>query len=517
MDLLAGLMTGTLHAGTPGPTDDFWYKPVGVATASGIRIDDEGAQKISAWYRGRDLLATSLAMLPLTLFRRSTQGREAAGNHPLYDIVHRKPNPWQDAYQWKRQKMFHIVDHGNAYDRIVDGPRGFVDQLWPLDPKRVTPEQIADSGRMLYHYHQQDGRIKTFTQDEIFHLRGASFDGVTGKGILDYARDSLGLGVVLEQYASKLFSRGALNGGVIQVPGPIDKEAMGRMAESYKTAMGDWHMPKILSHGATWTPQTMAPEQAQFILSRKFTVTDIARWLGVPPHMIGDLDRATFTNIEHQGQEFVTYSLGPWLSLWEFAINDQLVLAPQTYYAEFTRDALVRGDIQTRWAAHVAAVNAGIKTVDEVREVENLNARGGPADELRQPANITGGNSQSGPAAAPAQPAQDAQARLTDRAQAIAQASASRLLRKEVTAVRKFAVKHAADQDAFACAVTEFYETHAELVAVTLMMAVDEAREYCAGQAAQALGSEWMHALETWASEHYAAGLAAIALEGEAA
>src|SRR3990167_9072906 len=219
MDLLAGLLTGSLHAGTPGPADDWWYSPVGTMTTSGLRIDAAGAQKISAWYRGRDILATSLAMLPLITYRRlpNNEGREPAPAHPLYDVLHRRTNHWQDAFQYRREAMFDVIDHGWHVAEIVPGPRGIVDQLQPIEPALVTPEQIASGPR----------RGRGLTQDEVFFRRGAC-----GKGILEHARESLGLGVVLESYASRLFSRGAMSCGIIQTPGPVAQEAMTLMARS---------------------------------------------------------------------------------------------------------------------------------------------------------------------------------------------------------------------------------------------------------------------------------------------
>jgi HK97 family phage portal protein len=516
MDVLARIFGGSLQASTPGPADDFWYQPAGgTVTAAGLRIDAESAQKVSAYFRGVDILSTALAMLPLPVYKRLPDGGREPVSIVLWDVVGRKPNPWQDTFQWRRQQMRHLIHWGNGYNRIVPGARGFLDQLHPIHPSLVTPEHLP-TGRVLYHVRDpKTGTTTRYTQDDIFHLRGLSDDGIVGKGVLDYARDSVGLALTVESYASTMFSRGALHGGTIHNPGLLDEEAGKRMAKSFITAVGNWHMPKILEQGSTFTPTTMTAEQAQMLLSRKFAINDIARWLGLPSHMLGDLERATFSNIEHQGQEFVTYSLGPWLTLWESAINDQLIIQTGTYYVEFVRDALVRGDIKTRWDAYMKAVQTGCFTRNEIRELENRNKLPG-LDEPLDPAHLTGKAGARAEDDEDTPPARQPRERATNRAEHIAQAAAARLLRKEIAAVQKLAVRHAADGDAFAVAVTEFYVTHAALVASTLAIESTRAEEYCASQAAQVLG-DWMNAIETWQSEHYAAGLAGLALEEAAA
>jgi len=520
MDLLARVLGGDLYATTPGPTDDFWYRPIGEGgpTSAGVYVDEHGAQNLSAWYRAKDLLSTALAMLPLHVYTRLSgdRGAEIARQHPLYDVLHTKPNVWQDSFTMRRVSVRHLIDYGSFYARIVEGRRGFADQLWPIHPSLVAPRQIP-SGRLVYDIRDdKTGRTTTATQDEIFRLVGASDDGITSKGVLQYARESLGVAMATESYAAKVFGRGTLNSGVITVPTKLDLDASKRMAKSFITAAGDWRLPKVLEQGATWAANDMSPEDFQMLTSRKFSVDDIARWLGVPRMMLENSD-PSFGNAEQFNQNFVTFSLGPWLSLWEFACNDQLVLDYKKYFVEFNRDALVRGDLATRWTAHVAAVNAGIKTVDEVRGVENLNRRGGKADELREPANITG--NAKVPESAPADQPRRRPRPVADDAQqahAIVVESAARILRKEVKAVQRFAVQHASDPDGFAVAVTDFYRKHSALLEESLLMSAASAGAYCAGQARQAL--EQGAAVEAaWLDLTYAKGLAAWALEQEAA
>jgi len=516
MDILGTILgSSALRAGTPGPTDDYWYQATGTMTEAGVAVSEETAQKLSAWYRGRLILAFVLAMLPLPVYRKLPDdgGSEAATDHPLYDVLHDEPNDFQDSFQWRMEKMFHLIDHGNGYDYIIPGARGFVHQLVPIDPTLVTPKQqyvkLANGaqmpGRMLYVVRQTDGSSKTFTQDEIFHLRGAD-----GKGILEYARSNIGLALATESYASKIFSAGMLNGGVIENPGLLNKEAAKRQAISFATKHGEWHLPKVLEQGSVWKPPAMSPEDFEMINSRKFGIDDMARWLGVPRQMLENSD-PSFGNAEQFDESFMTYSMGGWLSLFEFAIKRQLVLNKRVYYAEFTRDAIARGKLIDRWNVHVAAVNAGIKSVDEARAKEGLNKRGGKADELREPQNITGKPAAGGDAI-PSTPSQPPR-KSTGKAQAIVVESANRLLAKEINEIQKLAVRHAADQDAFAEAVTNFYAGHVERVMSWLQMGETEAQGYCSQQSAQVIVGDWISALEQWKAPAYAAGLAALALD----
>lgn len=507
MGLLDWLVAGGTRAQSPGAGSDFWYQPVGYGPSqSGLAVDSETARKISAWYRGRDLLATCVAMLPLRVMERlpNDAGAKPAKGNPLYDILHDSPNGYQDSFGWRRQLMYHLIDHGNAYCLIRPGQRGAVDQLWPMDPMRMTAE-IQPTRRVLYRFRRDNGMSDTYTQDEIFHLRGASDDGVTGKGVLAYARDSVGLALAQESYAQRLFSQGALHGGVISVPGLLDEAAAKRMAESFVSGQSKWHMPKVLEQGASYAESSMTPEDAQMILSRKTSVDDIARWLGVPRHMLENSD-PSFGNAEQFNENFVTFSMGPWLSLFEFAANRQLVLAPRRFFVEFTRDAIARGTLAERWAAHVAAVNAGIKTVDEARAVESLPKMGGQAAELRVPQNITG---KPMPESVMRQDEDD---EALERARAVTQESAARLLRKEAREVAKLGVRFADNDEAFAVAVTDFYAKHVALVMESLLMSEPAAQAYCAGQASQVL-SDGVAATESWQTRVYSAGVAALALE----
>ena len=507
---------------TWGPTDDRWYQPAGgVMTESGMHVDVDSAQKLSAWYRGRELLATVLAMLPLDILERlpNDGGSQKASQHPLYEVLHDKSNDADDAFQWKRQGVFDVIDHGWFYAWLVPGPRGFADKLPRIDPSLVTPRRQrvtmpnggSYNGRYLFDVRDpHTGLTKTFTQDDIFYLRGAG-----GKGILEYARTSLGTALATESYAAQIFGRGALNGGIIETPGVLGAEAGKALAQSYVTKAGNWQMPIVLEEGAKWKPNEMSPEDFQMLLSRKFSVDDMARWLGVPRQMLENSD-PSFGNAEQFDQNFITYSMGGWLSLFEFAINDQLILNSQRFFARFERKAFVRGKFSERVQGLVALKSAGIISADEARAVEDMNRRGGDADRLHEPQNVIGKPAAAAGGEASAPPAPPADGSKAARAEAIAVEAAARLLRKEISAISALAVRHAANEDDFVEAVAAFYVKHKALVAQTLRIDAKEAEGYCAGQCGQILAGPWYQALDLWKEPNYAAGVAAIAL-GEAA
>lgn len=522
MGLIDRLMAPELSASTPGPTHDFWYQPVaGQMAASGQRVDTDTARKLSAWYRGREILATSLAMFPFQVMERlpNEDGSEVARDHPLYDIIHDQPNSWQDAFTWRRQMMYHLIDHGNAYCEIVPGLRGFVDELWPIkDPTTVTPKQNKVTKRIVYHIRQADGTSKAYAQEDIFHLRGASDDGIVGKGILQYARESLGLGQATESYASRLFSQGALHGGTITVPGLLNDEASKRMAASFISTEQNWHRPKVLEQGATYADSKLTPEGAQMLLSRKHTIDDIARWTGVPRMMLENSD-PSFGNADQFSLNFIKFTMGGWLCVWEFGCNSQLILNTRRFFVQINRDAIERADLATRSEAYERSVNTGWETVNEVRRRENRRRIPGEADKLRVPQNITGKPAvASEPDEAPAKAAPVSAPRgERTTAEAITFASAERVLRKETLELSKIFGRYDSPQIGHTeperdAAITTFYGKHHALVMSALLLSESAARGYCALQLSEALAGG-MAAVSLWTPDY----LASLALAPESA
>lgn len=375
----------------PGPDDDFWYTNLSGRTASGMRVTPEAAQRVVAVMACVRVLAEAIAATPVILYqwRKDGRGKDRAPKHPLYPVLHRSPNDWQTAFEWKEMMMGHAALRGNAYSEIMPGRRGAVDQLIPLHPDRMNVVRL-ENGRLGYRYRMPDGQEQPYTQDQIFHLRGLSSDGIKGLSPIEMHAESIGLSMAVDRYAAGFFGQSARPAGVLEHPGKLSPDAKKNLRASWNQhyqGADNAHKTAVLEEGLKWTALGVKPEEAQYLESRKFSVSEIARVYRVPPHMIGDLERATFSNIEHQAINFVVHTLTPWFVRWEQAIGRDLIVAEETYFAEFLADALLRGDTKTRYAAYAVGVNWGWLSPNEVRAKENMNPREG-GDEYLRPTNM---------------------------------------------------------------------------------------------------------------------------------
>lgn len=459
-----------------------WPGGSGPRSSAGAYVTPETALRISAvWACGR-LISQSLAAIPLITYRRtSTEGRERARSHPLYDLLHAQPNNGMTAYEFKRLLTLHALFKGNGYARILPGARGAVDRLVPMHPARVTPE-VVDDETLIYHYTEQSGKSVVLLQDEVFHLTGMSWNGLIGMSVIEYARESMGLALATEKHGALLFSQGASVGGVLTYPGKLSKEQAQHIRSDWQAqhaGLGNAHQVAVFGDGITYTSEGMSNEDAQFIATRQFQIADIARWFGVDLTLLQENSKSTSwgTGIEQMLQAFVTFTLLPWATAWEQAISRDLILAPQTYFAEYLLNSLVRGDMQTRYAAYGIAIDKGIESRNEVRAHENLNPVPG-LDGYDRPLNI--GDATQPPTGATFTPAASRPGgghyrHLLDEA-------AERIVRKETTALSRAAKRVGDDPAGWAQAVNDFYQDHGPFVATALAIPEAQAAIYVAAQ-----------------------------------
>ena len=355
---------------------------------SGERVDEKSAMQIATVYACVRLLAESVAQLPLHLYRYTDDGigKEMAAEHPLYPLIPRQPNPEMSSFTWRETMMTHLLLWGNSFNQIIrDGKNGILG-LYPLLPENVEVDR-DDHGELYYVYHaytdEAPGEMNKdiyFRRDEILHIPGLGFNGLVGFSPIAMMKNALGTNLAVEKYGSAFFKNGAQPSGVLEHPGVLkDPEKIRRNWSAVYGGANNAHQVALLEEGMSYKPISLPPEDSQFLSTRQFGVEEICRIFRVPPHMVQDLQRATFNNIEHMGIEFVMHTLMPWLVRIEQAmIKDLLVEEEQNeLFPKFNVDGLMRGDYKSRMEGYAIAINNGIMSVNDVRRLENLD----PLDE----------------------------------------------------------------------------------------------------------------------------------------
>jgi len=380
MGILSGLFRPRDHPkdATTGSAYSFF---MGTST-SGKQVNERTAMQMTAVYSCVRILAEAVAGLPLQLYRYTdTGGKEKALDHPLYLLLHDEPNPEMTSFVFREVLMCHLLLYGNAYAQIIRNGRGEVLGLYPLMPNRMAVDR-DEHGRLYYSYQMQqdDGAdMKQGTvilrQEDVLHIPGLGFDGLVGYSPIAMAKNAIGLAIATEEYGSKFFANGATPGAVLEHPGLIkDPE---KIRESWNKAFrGSANANKlvVLEEGMKFTPISIAPEQAQFLETRKFQIDEIARIFRVPPHMIGDLEKSSFNNIEQQSLEFVKYTLDPWVCRWEQAMCRALLRPEEKshYFIKFNVDGLLRGDYKSRMDGYAVGRQNGWLSANDIRELENM-------------------------------------------------------------------------------------------------------------------------------------------------
>lgn len=342
-------------------------------TDAGVTVSEESAMRLSAVYASVRVLAETVASLPLHLYKKEGRVRTLVTDHPAYKLLHDQPNTEMTSFQWREVMMTYIALWGNGYSQITRDRSGRLTGLWPISPTRVTPERDK-AGNIRYKINKGASTVY-LPADEMLHIPGLGFDGLVGLSPIGMARQAIGLSLAAEKFGSRFFGSGTNMGAVLKHPSTLSKAAQERLADQ----INERHKGGDKSHGVLILEEDMdimnvsiPPEDSQFIETRKFQVSEIARIFRVPPHLIGDLDRSTYSNIEHQSMEFVQHTIRPWLVRWEQQLNMKL-FRNSDIYPEFKVDGLLRGDIEGRYKAYATARQNGWMSPNEIRELENMN------------------------------------------------------------------------------------------------------------------------------------------------
>lgn len=351
--------------------------------ASGEKVDEQSAMQIATVYACVRLLAESVAQLPFHLYRYTDNGngKEMAKDHPLYRLLYLMPNPEMTSFTWRETLMTHLLLWGNAYSQIIRDGKNDVVSLYPLLPENVEVDR-DDHGEIYYIYHAytdetpgEKNKDIYFRRDEILHIPGLGFNGLVGFSPIAMMKNSLGSVLAVEKYGSSFFKNGAQPIGVLEHPGILkDPEKIRTQWRATYGGAGNAHKVAVIEEGMSYKPISLPPEDSQFLSTRQYGVEEICRIFNVPPHMVQDLQRSTFNNIEHQSIQFVKHSLMPWLVKIEMGIIKDLLVEDEqlTYFPKFNVDGMMRGDTLSRMNSYAVGINNGVYSVDEVRLLENL-------------------------------------------------------------------------------------------------------------------------------------------------
>ncbi|MDD6991742.1 MAG: phage portal protein [Oscillospiraceae bacterium] len=378
------LLSGLFHSRdkpqnrTTGSTYTFF---MGGSTA-GKNVNERSAMQMTAVYACVRILSEAIAGLPLHLYHsKADGGKEKAVGHPLYFLLHDEPNAEMTSFVFRETLMTHLLLWGNAYAQVIRNGKGEVIALYPLMPNRMQVNR-NEKGQLYYQYTTSsddaptmEGSAVVLMPEDVLHISGLGFDGLVGYSPIAMAKNAIGLAIATEEYGAKFFANGAAPSGVLEHPGTIKDPQ--RVRDAWMSQFGGSHNSgkvAVLEEGMKYTPISISPEQAQFLETRKFQINEIARIFRVPPHMVGDLEKSSFSNIEQQSLEFVKYTLDPWVIRWEQSLQRTLLSSEdkKEYFFKFNLEGLLRGDYASRMSGYATARQNGWMSANDIRELENL-------------------------------------------------------------------------------------------------------------------------------------------------
>lgn len=351
-------------------------------STSGKSVNERSAMQMTAVYACVRILSEAIAGLPLHMYRyREDGGKEKATEHNLYHLLHDEPNPEMTSFVFRETLMTHLLLWGNAYAQVIRNGKGEILALYPLMPSRMSVDRAKD-GRIVYIYSRDQSEANAgkesqvvLTSDDVLHIPGLGFDGLVGYSPIAMAKNAIGMAIACEEYGARFFANGASPSGVLEHPGTLKDPK--RVRDSWNAAYGgtsNAHKVAVLEEGMKYVPISISPNEAQFLETRKFQIDEIARIFRVPPHMVGDLDKSSFSNIENMSREFVTYTLSPWMVRWEQSLFRTLLSADEkkNFFFRFNADGLLRGDYASRMQGYSVGIQNGFMSPNDVRQLEDL-------------------------------------------------------------------------------------------------------------------------------------------------
>ncbi len=344
-------------------------------TASGKVVNERTALQTSAVYACVRILAETIASLPMQVYKHTENGKEKAIDHPIYFLLHAEPNPEMTSFVFRETLISHLLLYGNAYAQIIRDGRNNIIAIYPLLPDKMVVDR-AKNGELFYTY-RKDGAEVVLHKDEVLHIIGLGYDGLVGYSPIAMAKNAIGMSIACEEYGAKFYANDARPSVVLEHPTVLKDPK--KLRDSWSTAYGgsgNSHRVAVLEEGMSLKTISIPPEQSQFLQSRKYQTEEICRIFRVPPHLVADLDKATFSNIEHQSISFVVHTIRPWLVRIEQAMNKALFSPDEKnhYFVSLVADGLLRGDYASRMQGYATGIQNGFMSPNDVRALENLNS-----------------------------------------------------------------------------------------------------------------------------------------------
>jgi HK97 family phage portal protein len=471
--------------GTPAPWDDFWYQPIGGRSATGIRVTPEAAKKISAVLACVNKICKTHAMLPANIYTHMADGgSKLARSHPLFSVLHSRPNAMQTSFEWRQMMQGHLELRGNAYSEILSSTKRAVDQLVPMHPDRVNPEQLQ-TGRIRYRYNDPlTNQDRYLAQEQVFHLRNFMDNGIVGQSTVTMATDTFGLALAAQDNYGRFLkndsrTQSVLTGATFKTK--QDKQSFRDDWQEQHTGENRYKVA-VLPVGMDIKSVGVSAKDAELLDARKFSRIEICSLFDVPPHLIGETEKtASYASVEQFNIMFATYCILPRLILWEQAIQRSLLFNDTTYHPRFSMSALLRGDTASRFNAYKIAVENGWMSQNDVRIAEDLNPIPDGDNYWRPLAWAKLGDVHTSVQKSGATEEQDPSdqatttgAKLDERFLLMNVDQAGRCVRKEMGAVRRMVERDASSQD-----VHEFYREHAAFVSSVMRISSEKAQAWC--------------------------------------
>lgn len=346
------------------------------STYAGKNINPRNAMQITAVYACVRIIAETVASLPLHTYRYTDNGKEKDYTHPLYFLLHDEPNPEMTSFIFRETLLSHLLLWGNAYAQIIRNGMGNIIGLYPLMPNKMNVARSTADNQIYYTYiTDREGQVVLSCKD-VLHIPGLGYDGLVGYSPIAMAKNAIGLGLASEEYGSKFFSNGGALSGVLEHPGHIKEPD--KLRDAWERAYGgssNAHRTAVLEEGVKYTPISVKPSDAQFLETRKFQINEICRIFRVPPHMVADLEKSSFNNIEQQSLDFVVNTIRPWLVRIEQSLSQKLIDKRDKgkIFINFNVDGLLRGDFASRMQGYAVGRQNGWYSANDIRELENLN------------------------------------------------------------------------------------------------------------------------------------------------